>query len=485
MEEDLYIRHEFPACLTREGGTEEVFVSIRYHQYDPSLLDITVHLLGSKEQKEDSSTRFRNHKWNFFCLYHPHEPSKSVGVLGITGMTYSPQSVFPRASAVQIDISDAALTEERKYHVTAQLTPSGILIKPRTVEIDFTGEIRNRVIEAGEIAIQTEIGSMRAEETYESHYQIEHSNRVTSLVQRATVFGEVMVPAGTSLLDCHEKLSSILDDICDILSLCCRVPVTYYEVAYLHLEPTQRGFPEYPVLRRKLKPHVRNEHSNELINFRDLRNGGLDQLYKSFRSNPQVEGLRRAIRFLAGSYEEEGLEQSYFLAYVALEAAIGVAVGPGGQYALGPSPFNRLCSRIREVVTNFASENNLPTIADLINEKLPELRRISTRNKLHRLRQELRIVVDDLWDRTDFDEGFIRASLNRDKLVHAATAEKTNELYYDLVRIRILTERILLRLLGWPDEKIWRWHDQDLKQVNLWEVADKTSPPDNILKKEL
>lgn len=248
-----------------------------------------------------------------------------------------------------------------------------------------------------------------------------------------------------------------------------------------------------PLLRRKINPHIRgNDGPHELINFRDLRDGGLDQLCKSFRMNPGVEGLRRAIQFLAGSYEEKGLEQSYILAYTALETAIGVAVGPGGEYALSRSPFDRLCSRIREVVTNFASENNLlgpgnskPTIAALINEKLPELRRISTRSKLRHLRQELRIVVRDLWDRSDFDEGFIRASQNRNRLVHTATAEKPNELYYDLVRIRILTERILLRLLGWPDEKIWRWHDQELKWVNLWEMAEKTSPPNNILKKEL
>jgi hypothetical protein len=133
MEKDLYVRHEFPACLTRESGTEEVFVSIQYHEYDPSLLEISVHLFGNENQKEDISSRFRNHRWNFFRLYHPHEPSKSVEVLGITGMTYGPELVSPRASAIQFDISDAALTEERKYDVTAQLTPSGILFQPRIV----------------------------------------------------------------------------------------------------------------------------------------------------------------------------------------------------------------------------------------------------------------------------------------------------------------------------------------------------------------
>lgn len=450
------------------------------------MLEISVHLFGNEKQKEDLSSRFRNHKWNFFRLYHPYEPSKSVEVLGITGMTHSPQSVSPRASAVQIDISDAALAEERKYHVTAQLTPSGILFQPKIVHYRASGEIANEPIEHGEITIETETGSLRAKEQYPSYEEFKDGNLVRSLVQRAAVHGEITIPAGISFLDHHKKLCSIFADICDIMSLCYCFPVTYYEVTYCEVNQSANGTRLNPLLRRKINPHARgNDRTDELINFRDLRNGGLDQLCKSFRSNPRVEGLRRAIRFLAGSYEEKGLEQSYFLAYTALETAIGVAVGPAGDYAIGSSPFDRLCSRIREVVINFASENNLHTIADLINEKLPELRRISTRSKLRRLRQELRIVVDDLWDRTDFDEGFIRASRNRNRLVHAATAEKPNGLYYDLVRIRILTERILLRLLGWPDEKVWRWHDQELKRVNLWEVADKTSPSDNILKKEL
>ena len=461
---------QFPAALDPDG-VEEAFATIQYDQYDPSELTLDVHLVGSSKL-QNHSRLFRSN-WNFFWLYGRSERLRTVEVLGITGASASgTDTIRPKASAVQIDISPSAETAARKYHFTAQLTPSGILVQPKGVEYHYTGEIKHEILQPGEVIVNADLGDVKAMEFYQTYERMEDHNRVRVVVQRAVLTGTVVLPAGESMSDVHEKVRSLLDDICDMLSLCYRTQVTYYELAYFELEPRVEPVVPSPLLRRKLKAATLEAGRDELINFRDLINGGLDTLYRAYRFHPHRAAIRRAIRFGVGSQNTVGLEQSYFLAYAALEAALGAASDEAMEFSIGASPFRRLCERLRDAVAQFALERGMPDLPDEINAKLPELRRRPTQRRIARLREKYDVKVDDLWPHLGFEAGFARATKGRNMLVHAAKLIEPQEVFGDQVRIAVLTERIILKLLGWPDEKVWVWHDQNVRWMNKNEGAE-------------
>lgn len=177
---------------------------------------------------------------------------------------------------------------------------------------------------------------------------------------------------------------------------------------------------------------------------------------------------------MVGSYETVGLEQSYFLAYAALDAAVGAAADDSIQFTLGASAFRKLCSKLRKTLTEFAVEHRLSGLVDDVADKLVELQRRSTARKMERLYNKLGFTVDDLWKHIGFETGFKRATRARNELVHSATVADPEQISRDLVRLHVLTERILLKLLEWPDNKIWRWYDQELRWMNHREDPSRT-----------
>ena len=346
-----------------------------------------------------------------------------------------------------------------------QLVPSGILVQPKAITTFPDGQITHEPIEEGEVILQTEVGSLKAREHYDMHQSVEHGNRVTHLVNRTVIDGEVRVPVGVSLFHIHETVRTVLDDICAVLSLCYRTPVNYYEIRY-RPEDGVDGVVHESFLRRRLKRVIREEGADELINFRDLRNGGLNDLYQAFKTSAHRDTIARVLGFLASSHDSEAIEESYFLAFAALEATISAAADVQSAYTLTSSPFRRLCKRLRKTISEFLAEISATSRIELINDKLPELQRVSTKHRIDQVVQTFQVATADLWVKKGFAVGMARATTNRNILVHEAVVAPTEQLLRDRVRLWVLVERVILRLLAWPDEKIWRWYSQPLRWVN-------------------
>ena len=62
------------------------------------------------------------------------------------------------------------------------------------------------------------------------------------------------------------------------------------------------------------------------------------------------------------------------------------------------------------------------------------------------------------------EAGLNKALSIRNNLFHRAYYEDPYFLYAYYVRIQVLTERLILKHLKWPDEKIWKWYDQKIRR---------------------
>ena len=467
MNTDTTKRFQFQGHLGSEKAKSPRIVStIEYQLYDPSSLKIDLLFLGDKNEQEAASSYLRNLRYNHVWLYSDDDQVPSVEVLGIHRTEEGGTHFSIGAVAVQVGLIKKPLAQDTTYYVMAELTPSGILRKPGSRELSYTGNITFKPIVEGEIKVSTIFGVLQAVERFD-HYESEESgNRIIHTVQRAAITGEIKVPKGDDLFTVNDKFQTDIEEICLLLSLCYRQPVDYYEIHYL---PDPRNARECglhdSLLRRKRRPSVKKTDEDDLINYRNLIGGGLDRLLKSFRGFNHKDQLSQAIKFLSSSYEASPLESSYFLCYSALESVIA-ACSDISPFLLKAGKWKKVEKLLRAHLDQIATDQGFKEVLDKMKQKLPELRRTPSDQWILETFRTLNVKTDDLWPREGFEAGIKMATKMRNDLFHSALCKDPQDLSDNLVCLRTLTERIILRALKWPDDQIWVWYDQNLRWIN-------------------
>ena len=107
-----------------------------------------------------------------------------------------------------------------------------------------------------------------------------------------------------------------------------------------------------------------------------------------------------------------------------------------------------------------------PTVQEQLVPNLPGLKRVTLSSRIEKACEKYLPKIDDLWPALTFEKGMERAIKIRNGLFHAADAYTEESLVGDLSRIQVFSERLLLKRLGWNDEDIWVWYDQNLKWIN-------------------
>lgn len=439
---------------------------IRFHRWDPTSLAVDLLWNGDKSERRAGASALkhlgRNHTW--LRSEDPHQVSAEL--LGISQIKTdyvgtSAQASTVRVAAVQLGITESPVAANTKFDLIVRLQPGGILCLPGIQEQHYSGSISIDKIVEGEVALNTTTGKLNACETYEFHTSEEYGNKVEHRIQRSSFMGTISVPRGQSLYSVHEALKLQLDEFCTALSLCYRQPVDYYEMSYVangESQPRAESF-----MRRRWSSAKRKLCGDDLINIRNLINGGLQELVDAIRSSPESAAITRAIQFLASSYEAR-LPTAYFLAFSAMETIVNVCVGESATSVVSGASWKKLERSLKKAILEFDPDLVIPR--DEIAKKLPELKRPTLASRVAKACAGLKPKTADLWPGQSFLDGLKNAARVRNGLFHAADAEASDSMDGDLIRIRTFSERLLLRLLEWPDERVWKWYDQDLKWIN-------------------
>lgn len=460
----------FHGALAAKGDKRARFAAaIRFDRWDPTSLTVDLLWNGDQDERRLGAGTLELIQENHVLLESDDPNQHSVEVLGISGMshTYDPQSAQSSsidAAAVQMGITTDALEEDTRYSVSVRLQPSGILCLPGHRQSSYTGEVRVKKILEGKVEVPSAFGTLEPQESYEFHSSTEAGNRVEHRVQRATIMGSVVIPSGQSLHDAHETMKTEFAEICTALSLCYRQPVNYYEVCYLPREG--KGWGSERTMRRRWGSVTKRQQLEELINVRQLIDGGLARLVAAIRESRESVGIARAIKFLSASYDAR-LETAYFMAFSAMETVVNACLEKDEKEPLSRGAYDKLRRHLSTALDGFAFESE--TVRALIKEKLPELKRPSFARCVAAACERHPIETSDLWPQGGFAHGMNRAARNRNALFHSATADELHVMAGDLVRIRTFTERVLLHMLGWPPDGLWRWYDQNLKWLNRGE----------------
>lgn len=438
--------------------------TIRYQQWNPEELSVDFLWLGDDDAKRGIGQALRYLDVNYLwvdSLDAYHLPIELLGITEVSSqsMGSSIHSSRVGVSAVQVGINNAQVNTDKKLNISVRLQPSGILCLPTIHNQIFTGEVTIESVENGTVEIDVGGGKLEARETYEYNKHEQNGDKVTDRIQRATILGNITINKGNTLWDAHELLKNKLRVACSALSLCYRQTVDFYEIEYLEVDSSP---PVRSLYRRKWPNCKKKFFGDELINTRSLIGGGLQRLIDGIESLDRREDIHRAIQFLANSYEETPVT-AYFMAFSAMETIVSCCLDKEDEYIARSAKWRKIERTLKETIRNqLDSELHGPLM-----DKLPELKRQALTTRIEAVCKKLHPKTDDLWSTLSFKEGIERAASIRNGLFHSANAKTESTLVFDLIRIRHFSERLLLKLIGWSDEDVWIWYDQQLKWINL------------------
>jgi hypothetical protein len=216
--------------------------------------------------------------------------------------------------------SEAPITDVENIYVNVELTPSGILRKFGSCELHYDGSISHKYGYPEDIEWDFEFGKGKAFSRYTYEEDVVYDNKSTIQIERPSLTFEIDTNSNESSQIIKKAVIDEARDYSLILSLCYRKTVNWYELSLLIIPKDRNIYIESPLIRRKIYSKTYPDHGEELINHRDLINGGLPNLVNKFRSSKLIESLRRSITFLTASQSNQTIEINFFQSIVALES---------------------------------------------------------------------------------------------------------------------------------------------------------------------
>ena len=445
-----------------------VLLKIEHEKYDPEKIECELHLLTDEKNLLDS---FRNNlsgdEFGNLRFTSADEDNCEIVLKGISGWSLGDKKAKLNIYGYEYGFSKIPIQNPKHIYLNVELTPSGILRKWGSRELHYDGSIKVKRGYPEDIEWACPIGKGKAfvRHTYEDHNVFD--NKATLQIERPTLSFNIDISNKLSTHSIKESIENEIRDLCLILSLCYRKSVNWYEINFTLISDDKDKNYIQPFIRRKVYHKKYPDFEDELINHGALIDGGLYALVCGFRNSPQIDSLRRSISFLSSSESDNTIEVKYFLCIISLESFCDGFIETSSKgIKIPPNKWEKIEKALRQSLDDFTKNADYLSLIEKIKKKLPELKRVTTLDKIINCCRSLNVDTDDLWNRETFEEGLSKSLEMRNHLFHRAFCDEPYELYSNLVRLQILTERLLLKSLSWPDEKIWRWYDQKLRRVN-------------------
>jgi hypothetical protein len=448
------------------GDLIGVWVRIEHEEYEPSAPKVTLlhselaATFGMKDMLSDHDT--------YDCYMTCLTPfSFPIGFWGIRSLKSSGDKIELDVSGYDLGVSGNLLPLGEEITVMAYLTRGRLsgwrrsLIRRWDGAIAVHADMEKSEVEKEEI-IEWEDASGTTTLRMQHEYEDARIGENKTLVQIAR-------PAMVRTFKADTQ--NDLKNICLMLSLASREKIQWYEISVETYKAKERPRLSPRAKRRTGGGSSRYpEQEDPLIEHRDLVNGGFKNLLELFQSCPHSETLKRAIAFeVASRGLDGGLESNYILCYSALEAIASEALTDTASLPrYQPAQWRELMRTLETTIADFGQSHGLsPILIGYTQKRLRNLARPAIADILLHLTRSLGIKTDDLWP-TDvtFEEGLRAALRIRNSLVHRAVIIDLIAMHDNLARLQALAERFMLKLIGWPENKVWVWADQPLKRVN-------------------
>ena len=456
-----------------DGDWQEIWLRIEYEKYDPTHLTC---VLSAHQLKPEDIIQPETSECHIVARNPVEHP---ITIWGINGWRSDRSEVELNVFGADIGCTDDPLPAGEEVSVIVQLSAGKVLEGMRGLVLNYDGTITHYERAEANKADKEEKVIAWEEDGVKTEARIFYQYEDTSVAANPALL-RIACPSfrrwfkadgTTSLSQIMDKTEEDAGDIARLLALCSRERVRWYEI-----EVETVNFKESPRLYPRAKRRGSLSHKSEsskwgdpLIDHRDLIDGGFKRLLDAYRASKYRKALQRSISFEVSSRNNRGLDTSYAFCLMALEALVNdLTEQAGSATTLDAQKWRKLQAELESVVMTYGDQNALDrAVIDTILKRISELTRISLVDAVKQQVDTWGVKIDDLWPSSvGFLAGLRQSIKLRNDLFHRASTADPDLLYENLFRLRVLVERFILKVLAWPDEKIWVWHAQEVKRVN-------------------
>ncbi|SFK43348.1 hypothetical protein SAMN04488082_12422 [Desulfomicrobium apsheronum] len=450
------------------GDNINVLVKIEYNKYVFEKIITEIYFLeGEYSFYDDIDNIMLGDEYGDLFIKNQDNDKNNLILKNIVELTSHKNKAIIHSGGFEYSISNDKIKEIEFVHSTITLCPSYSISKKRSSSYSDDGSINYLSSYKEEIKWKSELGDWMALDQYsfikKEYYK---NNAIMS-------FSKPIVTFTINTQECSLKfiLDAIMDEIEDVtslLSLCNRRSIQWGQI---QITPFSRNTTVTCPVIRKYTPHKSYQKNTfSLIDHADLINSGFEVLLKSYKSSNIKNELKNCILFLSLSYLENAIEINFFHSIIALECLCdGLTQIYKKEISIPSSKWKTIESNLKITIESLSSQDEIAKYCERLIKKLPELKRPSVIDKIVFCTNILEIEKDDIWNKLDFNFGLQNALYLRNKLFHMAHCDDVYLLNENTVRIQILTERLILKHLGWPDEKLGTLYSSRLQRINRYQ----------------
>lgn len=420
------------------SGNIPVLLKIEHEKYNPGKISAELILLGNSEELGRAfNARLSGDDYGNLTIFCEKDTQPEVTLKGIDGWSHQGNNASLTIDSYEYAISEAPVENAENIYVSVELTPGGILKKWGSRELHYDGSIKPKNGYPEEIEWDLTIGKGKAFTRYTYEKYNVFGDKATIQIERPSLAFEIKTDIELSTSRIKDEIEKEARDFSLILSLCYRKLVSWYEVNFTIVPSDKNMSAISPLIRKKVYKETYPDHEDELINHRDLINGGLPTLVENFRNSPQIDSLRRSITFLASSQSNQTIEVKYFLSIISLESFCdGFIETEDNKIKIPSRKWKKIEKAIRNSLNSLSEQEGMAQYVEAIKKKIPELKSITTLDKILYCCKTLDIEANDLWKSDGLESGLDKALNMRNHLFHRAYCEDSYFLYANFVRIK-------------------------------------------------
>jgi len=447
----------FGKITNQDGESCDVFINLKYYKYLPDQIECQVS--SAQEEKLRFLKLFGAAKPRLE-IYGFLESKQKVHIENIHGYSLEGNIADLNIESFSLRYTERIPFDSGYAFIEVSIPEAPSIEVPICICLGYLGEIENKRKDEDAVCWENEFGEFAIADFYkyekgrvgigEAIYRIKvYQIRIKKKFDHS-FFIEELIP----------EIERELEDILWLLSFINRRRIFWYEIS-IDIVPIDSAkemiwIPKF-IKRRKIFLPKETKWKDCLIAQPDLAKGGLYRLLEEYKKSSMKAELRRAIIYTIASYERDTIEAQIQSIYLALEVLVNTLSENYNIHDIIPRvSFRALSKQLKETILRFLSNEKIEDN----NKKSQLIKNISRLNKIpfadrsYSLIKELKIeVLDFLKEPDELRPKLEEIQTRRNRLIHKGEVKEIDKLYEDLVILRAISERMILKLLNWPLDK--------------------------------
>lgn len=444
----------FGKAINQKGESCDVSINLKYNKYIPDQIECQI---SSAQEKWPIFLKLFQGTKTRLEIIGDLENEQKLHIENVYGYSLKGCTADLNINSFSIGYIDKIPLDSGYIFIEASIPEAPSIEVPKSICLSYLGEIENKRKDKDAISWENSFGEF----SIADFYKYERGKiGVEDAVHRIKIYQiRINKKFNNSFFvkDIIPNIEEELEDILWLLSFINRRRIFWYEININFFSVEQKMLiPEF-TQRRKISRSKEKKWKEYLISQQDLADGGFYKLLKTYKSFSLKGELRRAIIYTVASYERDVIEAQIQSIYLAIEVLVNSLSEKYNFLNIIPkAPFNLLLKDLKGTISHFFSNMKIENKnkKSQIIKNILGLNTIPFVDRFYQLIKELKIETLDFFKEPDeLKPRLEEIQIRRNRLIHKGEVKEIDKLYEDLVILKALSERIILKLLNWPIDK--------------------------------